>query len=78
MHTHIHQPPIHNEKGDSPPTVIPFQQGSTLHIPTTQTKGDSLLGFLGKALDPPHDLSVRNAIELLVQIGAFTPQGKRI
>ena len=37
--------------------------------------GDSIQGFLGKALDAPHALSVTNAIDLLVQIGALTPQG---
>ncbi len=37
-------------------------------------EGDSIMGFLGKALDAPHDLSVKNAIDLLVQIGAFTSQ----
>ncbi len=27
--------------------------------------------FLNKAMDPPHPLAVQNAIELLVDIGAF-------
>ncbi len=27
--------------------------------------------FLNKAMDPPHPLTVQNAIELLVDIGAF-------
>ncbi len=62
---------------DVPPSLPLYARSNTTISPPPQTAtGDSLLAFLGKALDPPHDLSVRNAIDLLVQIGAFNPRGK--
>jgi hypothetical protein len=41
-------------------------------LKASRLEGDSIMSFLGKALDAPHDLSVKNAIDLLVQIGALT------
>jgi len=43
-------------------------------LEASRLEGDSIMRFLGKALDAPHDLSVKNAIDLLMQIGAFTAQ----
>eukprot|EP00624_Nannochloropsis_granulata_P002003 evm.model.NODE_19466_length_64249_cov_18.424255.18 len=43
-----------------------------VRLKASRLEGDSILSFLGKALDAPHDLSVKNAIDLLVQIGALT------